>query len=48
MIPLAFFLAMFVLPVAIVALAFLLAAHDHRRRGGRQNPEPRHRGGIGE
>jgi hypothetical protein len=48
MIPLAFFLAMFALPVAIITLAFLLAAHDHRRRRGREHPEPRHRGGIGE
>ena len=43
--PLAFFLAMFALPVAIVALALLLATHDRRRRS--RNPEARHPGGSG-
>lgn len=41
---LAFSLAMFALPGAIVALAFLLAALDRRRRQRRETPS----GGSGE
>jgi len=47
--PLAFSLAMFALPVAIVALALLLAAHDRRRRRRRErHPEVRIPGGSEE